>query len=1513
MTSKARAKSPKSTNVHQNVSGPVPSKRAVAKKPSNPASTGGAGVTFENRVQAVRLLGLALGTVTPGIPGSGRIVGLQFQAKRANGPNTDDLVCSVEGTSGQRYRVLMQMKRGLTARPSDTAFSESVGNAWLDYIKRAFKRGMDRILIVHDSGSTHEMRGAHEVARSAITSLDATDWIVKLTAASTGNAAKRNALTTIRGVIVRYSGSAISDDEFLQFMKSLSFLPHDLDSEGTAEHVNHVNVIHSAAMAVGVQVDAQLVWARLVTACMRLNSESGAVDYSNLAEVLDGEMVVWFDAYRNQANRRFVARSLRAQRGESEQVVHSAASTWLGSGAGMASPALDSTAVPAARDASVDKFISNALDHINLKLQSGKYIDAANTLKEIGKDLGALDAHQKARWYHMRAVCRWHQDDDAGAAEDFLKAASLCDDDDRLAAARVRGLLLKTQIFEALKAGTDALERFPDSLPLWLATANARICNKEVLSIDDIPAEHRQEADALHLVAWCHHTFENSSEARRLSLAALNLPTANFLTRNIALAFVLDDIVANPINSTFRQLSDLDRADLGWVLAEFEPWFEKLWSWESISTVTDTVYRLAFAYLAIGSLQQAQALIAESKSRGIEDVNIARVEMEALIEAGKVEDALRLGEQMLDTLLVDGLIAFAQVARSVNNLPIIEKVLEVFRTRHPDATTEIDVVTALRWQVMVFERQENAVLTEIEANNSRIYQSIPLLCAAGRILRKAQFEPKAEALVSRAHEILTEESTSIEQYMVASLLMDFRRFNEASRLYELVLPSNGKGTPYQYLLFCYVRSGQRAKAHALLKTFSQGWERDEELRLLAMELGQEAGDWLLLKSLVDAQLEQHPGVARSWLYSLMVAVNTNKDEASAIVLNLPDELEGPIPDQAQLANAEFEHGKPERGVRRLYNMVRRNMGSSEAASAILAAHVWIGDQVIELDQVPDTAAPGVTVTIEDETGHTHVITIDPTDCENLPTAANFCSATSDEGVRLRGLKVGDSFRISDGFGGARHYSITELTSAYRTILTHAQQALRVSLTPSSSMTMLTLETDDEGAPKLDRLTAHLEHGANQASHVLTLYGTENFTLGVIARMLGKDIVTVVKNWPSGSHPLLTGGGLVAERDKAEKWLISHPRMFVVDAATLTELALCGCLHVLKILPMVYVSSKTYSLLQYCLQLAKASRTSGFASAVNGQLVIQEVTQKQIAQEVDFLTSICEAIESNCHVVPAYGKDKVSDELLQVQKVISDEEFSCIMLALEYDATAICLDLRLRLMCDYSSARSVWPQALLMHLAATHRLSARDYSLAVTQMFLRNRSFISLQASDLLMMVYQGGVELDSGIRRFVRHISENSTEFKSAARVALTFLSLIGKSGTSQFGVVIELTERILEGLFRHKECPPNFSNSVLTYLNQPHNMQEWEARSKSFFRVALNSAKNAARRAPHDKPIRATVLYCGSPPHLLSGLHEPGYLSSIETVPAEVDVPLNYDSTATEANEQPLTLTPSDLASPQA
>lgn len=59
----------------------APAKRGKAKKVASAASVDGAGGAFENRVQAVKLLGLVLETATLGVPKSSRIVRLQFQAR----------------------------------------------------------------------------------------------------------------------------------------------------------------------------------------------------------------------------------------------------------------------------------------------------------------------------------------------------------------------------------------------------------------------------------------------------------------------------------------------------------------------------------------------------------------------------------------------------------------------------------------------------------------------------------------------------------------------------------------------------------------------------------------------------------------------------------------------------------------------------------------------------------------------------------------------------------------------------------------------------------------------------------------------------------------------------------------------------------------------------------------------------------------------------------------------------------------------------------------------------------------------------------------------------------------------------------------------------------------------------------------------------------------------------------------------------------------------------------------
>lgn len=159
-------------------------------------------------------------------------------------------------------------------------------------------------------------------------------------------------------------------------------------------------------------------------------------------------------------------------------------------------------ALPIARPDSVNKLVSNQLDHINELLKSNRYDDAREALKRLGADLAALDNHQQARWYLQRGICTWHQDSGEATASDFFLAAELYPDDEKMAAAKVRGLLLSGKAEQAVQEGRSARQRYPNSVHVWLAHANARMVAGESLGPEDIPNEFKESADVLQLVAW---------------------------------------------------------------------------------------------------------------------------------------------------------------------------------------------------------------------------------------------------------------------------------------------------------------------------------------------------------------------------------------------------------------------------------------------------------------------------------------------------------------------------------------------------------------------------------------------------------------------------------------------------------------------------------------------------------------------------------------------------------------------------------------------------------------------------------------------------------------------------------------------------------------------------------------------------------------------------------------------------------------------------------------------------
>ena len=1490
---------------------PVASMRGKPKKVASAASVGGAGGAFENRVQAVKLLGLVLGTATPGVPESSRIIKLQFQA-RVHGPHTDDLVCTVESSNGSHSRVLMQMKRGLTPRKSDKAFEEAVGNAWLDFNALNFARMADRLVVVHDSSSFHEMRGAHEVVRYAQTSVLANEWIEKLTAVGAGSVLKRNALTAIRISVEVYSEGVVSDDELFQFARHLNFLAHDLDVEGTAEHLNYINLIRMAAAQCKVAFDANLVWARLVGACMKLNAEYGAVDFSNLALVLGGDLAVWFETYRGQVAQTFSPVLAISAEKTFIHTNHVSTTGWVGIGGAPSIVNSGADQPSSARSASVDKFISGQLDHINEVIKVCKYTEAASSLQQIGKNLGALDNHQKARWYHMRGICRWHHDDDdAGAAADFIKASDLCDDDDRLAAARVRGFMLRGDVPAALLAGFEALERFPESLSVWAAAANARLANKELINVADIPREHLHQADALQLISFGLHARGRLREARGLGLEALGLPTANFFTRNSTLSFLLEDIAGNSLNLAFRMLETKDRQDLHAVLTTFEPRHQNLWSIEAPTIVSDTVYRLAFGHLILGNSAEAIAIVSEARLRGIDTPNIGRVEMEALAQLGRADEALERGQKALESMSADALVAFGQIANFARKVPALESAIEVAGRLHSGEQSVIDALVSLRWETLLRTNSNELVLSEVAILDAKALSSISLLTMAARVLYRNHRESDAAVFVARAEELAGVSDEPGEKYMVASMLLHLKRLKNAAVFYEAILPTGQFSELHGELLYCYVRSGARAKAFQLIRSFPETWLEDDVARRLAIELGHTAGDWGLLSGLVDAQLQAAPAKAMSWIFKLMVETRVSPVELKNTIGTLPRLLEGSIHELAQLGSAELGHGFKEEGMRRLYRMRRNNLNNAEAAATYISAHLLAADNLPLLNMEIDTVAAGTTVTIEGGDGVVTTFTIDPDECCELFETEEFRLSTSPSLRQLLGKRKGEKFIVEDGFGGQKAYTVVAIGSAYRRLLELAKKSLDVSLEPSKNLTSITLDEDKEGVLKFDKLTNQLNKTAEAAQGVLGLYVSHHFTLGVTARMLGRDVVTLVRSWPAQKHALIVGGGTGEVRDAAIEQLRRPDASFVVDAATLTELAQTGCLNTLALLPKVLVSSRTLDILKGRLLLAESDRSSGVASTEEGRLVFHEISPENHKQEIAFLSDLCETVERHCLVVPAYGPVVPPPQLSEVELVVSEEEYAVLLVALENESTLLALDQRLRMMAEYCGLNGVWPQIFLMEQFAKGGMTQRDYSLACLHMFFRNRNFISLRAQDLLVMAYQGGVWLDQGIRRFVKHIAQDATEFNSAAQVTLEFVRLLLRSGGCQFGVVFELLERLLEGLFRHKDCPDDFAGRVRNFFQQRTNSGEWKVDTQSFFRMAVNSAKSAARREVTDAPILARVIFCTSPPYFLNGLANHFHLEKDETATREEsDIADSSDEDAILGKSDIPLLTPQDMSS---
>jgi hypothetical protein len=209
----------------------------AGKQVSSPVSTGGGGILFQARTQALYVANMLTGLPTaPGVAG-GRVLSVRFEA-RYTGAHTDDIYCEVEAPSSERWRCFVQCKRKFDVIESDSTFADAYQAAWRDWLDQGpFRRSRDTLSIASTAPASTSLDAAREVCQLARASDDLADFLKKLKAP--GLKAKRvpEAWRVFCELSKPMLDTAYSDDQVLAFTKRLRLDVHDLGSDDTQEMV----------------------------------------------------------------------------------------------------------------------------------------------------------------------------------------------------------------------------------------------------------------------------------------------------------------------------------------------------------------------------------------------------------------------------------------------------------------------------------------------------------------------------------------------------------------------------------------------------------------------------------------------------------------------------------------------------------------------------------------------------------------------------------------------------------------------------------------------------------------------------------------------------------------------------------------------------------------------------------------------------------------------------------------------------------------------------------------------------------------------------------------------------------------------------------------------------------------------------------------------------------------------------------------------------------------------------
>jgi hypothetical protein len=210
------------------------------KEISNPYSTGGGGIHFEDRVQASFVVLMLAEGFSPCLP-NWPIEEIKLQGKYQGFATDDLIVYTKKPGSDKQAKLLGQIKHSLSITNGDKVFGEVIQSTWTDFNnKDLFNENTDVLALITGPLSAKDTVHVRGLLKQAHYSKNTTDFFERISLGKFTSNEQREKLNVFRTHLKKANKNVpVTDEELWRFLKRFNLLLYDLDIKGVTLSLLH--------------------------------------------------------------------------------------------------------------------------------------------------------------------------------------------------------------------------------------------------------------------------------------------------------------------------------------------------------------------------------------------------------------------------------------------------------------------------------------------------------------------------------------------------------------------------------------------------------------------------------------------------------------------------------------------------------------------------------------------------------------------------------------------------------------------------------------------------------------------------------------------------------------------------------------------------------------------------------------------------------------------------------------------------------------------------------------------------------------------------------------------------------------------------------------------------------------------------------------------------------------------------------------------------------------------------